>query len=138
MKENKFQIIYIDPPWKETGGGKIKRGADRHYPLMSIKEIKEIPISLLADENCHLYMWTTNNFLEKSFEIINAWGFNYVTTITWVKHRMGLGQYFRGQTEHCLFCKKGQIPFKIENGKRQQAKTCFFAREKSILKNLKK
>ena len=33
----KYKTIYADPPWKESGGGKIKRGADRHYPLMSMK-----------------------------------------------------------------------------------------------------
>lgn len=26
----KYRTIYIDPPWPERGGGKIKRGADKH------------------------------------------------------------------------------------------------------------
>ncbi len=26
----KYKTIYADPPWPEVGGGKIKRGADRH------------------------------------------------------------------------------------------------------------
>jgi hypothetical protein len=30
------------PPWPEYGGGKIKRGADRHYPLMSLKAIVQL------------------------------------------------------------------------------------------------
>lgn len=29
----KYRTIYADPPWMEHGGGKIKRGADRHYPF---------------------------------------------------------------------------------------------------------
>lgn len=28
-----YDIIYADPPWMERGGGKIKRGADRHYRI---------------------------------------------------------------------------------------------------------
>lgn len=36
--KNKYKTIYADPPWPEQGGGKIKRGADRHYPLMPVKE----------------------------------------------------------------------------------------------------
>jgi len=34
----KYKTIYADPV-AERGGGKIKRGADRHYPLMSVREI---------------------------------------------------------------------------------------------------
>lgn len=83
----KYKTIYADPPWKESGGGKIKRGADRHYPLMSTKEICELPVWKIADDNCHLYLWTTNNFLQDAFKVIEAWGFTYITCITWMKDR---------------------------------------------------
>ena len=36
--DRKYKTIYMDPPWAEQGGGKIKRGADRHYPLMKTKD----------------------------------------------------------------------------------------------------
>jgi N6-adenosine-specific RNA methylase IME4 len=125
--EKKYKTIYIDPPWQEVGGGKIKRGADRHYDLMSMKEIQQLPIKELADESgCHLYMWVTNNFLEKSFSLLKAWGFEYVTLITWQKDRFGLGQYFRGITEHCIFATtKKKLPYKVIDGKRQQGVTGF-------------
>ena len=29
----------MDPPWEEKGGGKSKRGADRHYPVLEKHEI---------------------------------------------------------------------------------------------------
>lgn len=38
-----------------------------------------------------------------ALECVKAWGFQYVTLITWCKDSMGLGQYFRGMTEHCIF-----------------------------------
>lgn len=123
----KYKTIYADPPWLERGGGVIKRGADRHYPLMRTKDIKALPVGEIAEENCHLYLWTTNNFIRDAFEVIDAWGFRYITTITWVKDRIGLGQYYRGLTEHCLFAVKGNLPYKIINGKRQQGKTCIVA-----------
>jgi len=50
----------------------------------------------------------TNNFLKDGLKVMDEWGFEYKTMITWVKDRFGLGQYFRGQTEHCLFGIKGQ------------------------------
>ena len=126
--KKKYKTIYADPPWKESGGGKIKRGADRHYPLMSTKEIMELPVQDIAEENAHLYLWVTNNFLKDGLKVMDAWGFRYITTITWMKDRMGLGQYFRGKTEHCLFGVKGRLPYKIKNGKRQQGVTGFAAK----------
>lgn len=124
----KYRTIYVDPPWEEKGGGKIKRGADRHYNLMSLDEIKALPIKDLIDESgCHLYLWVTNNFLEKGFEVLKEWGFEYVTCITWYKDRIGLGQYYRGITEHCLFARtKKALPYKVLNGKRQQGQTGFY------------
>ena len=127
--DKKYKTIYIDPPWEERGGGKIKRGADAHYPLMNIKDIKKLPIKDIADtENgCHLYLWTTNNFLPQALECVKEWGFQYVTIITWMKDRQGLGQYYRGLTEHCIFATTAKrLPYKInENGKRMQGVTGF-------------
>lgn len=126
--DNKYKTIYIDPPWMERGGGKIKRGADRHYPLMKTSDIAKLPIKNLADENgCHLYMWTTNNFIKDAFCLLDEWGFEYITLITWNKDRMGLGQYFRGLTEHCIFaCTSKRLPYKTIDGKRQQGVTGFY------------
>lgn len=123
----KYKTIYADPPWKESGGGKIKRGADRHYSLMTTKEICELPVKQIADDNCHLYLWTTNNFLQDAFKVIEAWGFKYITCITWLKDKQGLRQYYSGITEHCLFARKGILPYKIIDDKRQQGLTGFYA-----------
>ena len=124
---NKFKTILADPPWKESGGGKIKRGADRHYQLMSTKDIMALNVASICEDNCHLYLWTTNNFLPDALKVMEAWGFKYKTMITWVKDRQGLGQYYRGMTEHCLFGVKGNLPYKIFNDKRQQGITVITA-----------
>ena len=59
-----YKTIYADPPWPEQGGGKIKRGADRHYDLMSVKDIMALPVGELADpDGCHLYLWVTTHGL---------------------------------------------------------------------------
>lgn len=129
----KYKTIYADPPWPESGDGKIKRGADKHYPLMKVKEILALDefVKELSDNNAHLYLWVTNNHLPDGLKVMDAWGFRYVTCITWMKNRMGLGQYYRGLTEHCLFGVKGNLPYKTLNGKRQQGKTGFVAIRKS-------
>ena len=122
----KYHTIYADPPWAEYGGGAL--GANAHYPLMKTKEIIALApmVQELAEDNAHLYLWTTNNFLPDALEVMKAWGFRYVTMITWMKDRIGLGQYFRGLTEHCLFGIRGKLPYKVIDGKRQQGKTGFF------------
>jgi len=107
-----YRTVYADPPWNESGGGKIKRGADRHYPLMKTVEIIEYMKQIPVDVNAHLYLWVTNNHLRDGLEVVDALGFRYVTNIVWVKNHYGLGQYFRGQHELCLFCVKGCLPFK--------------------------
>ena len=129
----KYKTIYADPPWGGVGGGKIKRGADRHYPLMKTQAIKDLQVngnhvSQLAEDNAHLYLWTTNNFLPDALEVMEAWNFRYVTMITWVKDRKGLGQYFRGITEHCLFGVRGNLPYQLDDfGYRRQGLTAFHA-----------
>lgn len=94
---------------------------------MSTKEIMALPVKEIADKNSHLYLWVTNNFLPDGLKVMEAWGFRYVTMISWFKDKMGLGQYFRGITEHCLFGVKGNLPYKTLEGKRQQGLTGFYA-----------
>jgi N6-adenosine-specific RNA methylase IME4 len=124
----RYTVLYADPPWPERGGGKIQRGADRHYPLMPVLDILQLPFGSWAAADAHLYLWATNNFLSAAFDCIYAWGFRYVTTVTWVKDRAGLGQYYRGKTEHCLFAVRGRLPYLVRaNGKRAQGETVLFA-----------
>jgi N6-adenosine-specific RNA methylase IME4 len=122
-----YACIMADPPWLERGGGRIKRGADRHYPLMKTDDLIDLPVFLWAAQSAHLYLWVTNNFLRDGLEVMRLWGFRYVTTITWMKDRAGLGQYFRGMTEHCLFGVRGSLPYQLtEDGHRLQGVTGFF------------
>ena len=131
----KYSIIYADPPWNEHGSGKIKRGADRHYPLMKTSAICDLPVRNISENHAHLYLWVTNNFLKDGLEVMESWGFRYVTMITWVKDRVGLGQYFRGMTEHCLFGVRGRLPYKTIKGKRAQGRTYFIASRQEHSKN---
>lgn len=123
----------FDPPWWESGGGKITRGAQRHYPLMKTPAICSLPIEQLFEEDAHLYLWVTNNFLPDGLQVMKAWGFRYVTNIAWGKVspltpedtepriQQGLGQYFRGAHELLLFGVRGQPPYRTTaEGKRAQ------------------
>jgi N6-adenosine-specific RNA methylase IME4 len=110
----RFATIVIDPPWDWGDEGDCDQlgRAKPDYSTMSIDEIQNLPIQKLADTDCHIYLWITNRSLPKGFRLLDAWGFRYITALTWVKPSFGMGNYFRGQTEHVLFGVKGSQPLK--------------------------
>lgn len=123
-----YRRIVADPPWAEYGGG--GRGAQNHYSLLSIPEIAKVMLrspSWTPADDCHLWLWTTDNFLPGALSVMGALGFRYVRTFVWVKvkdksgpfmHRfvdlaksmlqIGLGKYARGSHELCLFGVRGE------------------------------
>lgn len=110
----KFSTIMIDPPWDwGDEGDKDQLGRARpDYATMSIDQLCALPIPALSDTDCHIYLWITNRSLPKGFRLLEAWGFRYITAITWIKPHFGMGNYFRGQTEHVLFGVKGSQALK--------------------------
>lgn len=100
-----FRVIVADPPWQYETGGALP------YPTMPIDEIKAMAVNDIAEKDAILWLWTTNAHLRVAFEVIDAWGFEYRTLLTWVKDRMGTGDWLRGQTEHCLLAVRGKPVF---------------------------
>ena len=76
---------------------------------MTHDDLKTLDVVQWAEENCHLYLWTTNNFMTRAVELMALWGFAHKTILTWVKPRWGLGSYFRNSTEHALFGVRGTL-----------------------------
>jgi len=112
-----YNIIYADPPWKYQNSA-TRAAATNHYPTLSIDELCALPQKSnwprIANDSV-LLMWTTGPFLQDSFKVIDAWGFNYKTiAFVWVKTNksgslfLGIGNYFRSNAEICLFAKRGQ------------------------------
>lgn len=122
--EQKYKIIYADPPWsyrdKALAGD---RGAGCKYDVMSIQDIKDLPVKDLADEDCVLFMWVTMPMLEEAFDLMRAWGFEYKTcAFTWVKQNKkadslfwGMGNWTRANAELCLLGIKGK-PKRMDAG----------------------
>ena len=114
----KYNVIYADPPWTfKTYSDKGKdRSPENHYNVMSLKDICNLPISKIANDNSVLLMWVVDPLLDKAFEVINAWGFkNNTVGCTWAKTNKksmgfftGLGYCNRGNPEMCLLATKGK------------------------------
>lgn len=102
-----FATIVIDPPWRYDNLA-TRGAAEDHYETMSLDELAELKVP--AADDGHLYMWVTNGFLEAGFRLLASWGFTYKTCLTWVKPQIGMGNYFRNNTEHVLFAIRGRCP----------------------------
>lgn len=106
--EGKHRTLVIDPPWDYEWLSLAGRAAPG-YATMSHDELKAMNVTAWAEDNCHLYLWTTNNFMTRAVELMALWGFQHKTVLTWVKPRWGLGSYFRNSTEHVLFGVRGEL-----------------------------
>lgn len=124
--EGKYKTIIIDPPWKHYGtswGYQEREKAD--YATMSMEDIDvfiQEKVMKHIDDNAHIYLWTINNMVHDALRFLDKWGFDYKTMITWCKPQMGMGKYFRNNTEQLLFAVKGNLSLK-----RHDLKTYFIA-----------
>jgi N6-adenosine-specific RNA methylase IME4/ParB-like chromosome segregation protein Spo0J len=106
----KFRTIVVDPPWDYEWLSLAGRAAPG-YSTMSHEELLAMAgqFERWSEDNCHLYLWTTNNFITRAVELMARWGFRHKTVLTWVKPKWGLGSYFRNQSEHVLFGVRGEL-----------------------------
>lgn len=108
MTSKKYTVIKSDPPWKHQSG-------EAHYLTLSLDRIKQMGIALdpLIAENAHCWLWVTNGTIKQGYEVLNAWGFEYRSLLTWVKPRLGLGPYLRNMTEHVMLGTRGKAPVRF-------------------------
>ena len=103
----KYKTIVIDPPWEIQMQGKYKHRPKRAqklpYKTMTLREIKEFPIKRFAEKGAHIYLWTTNKFLPKAFEILEYWGVRYHMVLAFVKpNGMVVANGYKSAIEFCL------------------------------------
>jgi len=112
----KYKTILADPPWEQGMKGyyKIRPNTAKslRYPTMAVEDICKLPVNDIAEVGCHLWLWTTNQFLSAGFEVMKAWGFKYLAPITWVKPS-GTGNYFIHRTQTLLFGYKDKCKFSL-------------------------
>jgi N6-adenosine-specific RNA methylase IME4 len=122
MPDGKFGAILADPPWSFRTYGKKNvapaRGA-QPYEVMSLADIKALPVEAAAAKDCLLFMWTVSHLQLAAFEVAAAWGFKPVSVaFVWDKSRMGMGYWTRQEVEICHLFKRGKPP-RLGKGVRQ-------------------
>lgn len=112
--EGGFRTILADPPWPYSQAlGRSDKGDSTRgglpYEPMTIDAIRSLSVGSVAAPNCVLFLWTTTTHLHDAFHVLEAWGFEYKTLrMAWVKNRMGLGYWLRGQSEYILLGTRGK------------------------------
>jgi len=109
----RYATVLADPPWNIEQAG--QRGANQHYNLMGVDQIKALPVDTLVTANAHLWLWTTNAALEEAYRVVRGWGFEPRSLLTWFKPYMGLGVYLRNCTEQLIFATRGRAPILVKN-----------------------
>lgn len=122
IPKGKYHTIVVDPPWS-YGNNSGRQKQDYHQRTMNFDEIKKFDIQRWIPEDfCHLYLWVTDIYAGKVFEILESWGFVPKTWLIWIKDNIGMGNYFRHQHEFCVFAIKGK-----QRLKRMDVSTIFHA-----------
>lgn len=128
LPDRDYKTILADPPWQYDDDSPHPGAAD-HYETLPVDVIRGLGpyVNQVAASHAHLYLWTTNSFLQAACQVADSWGFDVVTNISWIKvldapdtlpheredpveieSQLGLGHYYRNTTEHLLFCRKGR------------------------------
>lgn len=111
MPLRRYGTIVIDPPWPMK---KIEREVrpnqvEFDYPTMDYEALRDfrVKFALLASDNCHVFMWTTQKFLPMALRLFEDYEIKYVLTMVWHKtggfQPVGLPQY------NCEFVLYGRI-----------------------------
>lgn len=109
-----FHVLVADPPWQyEKRKEDVTSRNQIAYPTMTQDEICTLDVASIAQDDAILWLWTTNAHMEQAHAVARAWGFTVKTILTWVKPSIGMGDWLRGQTEHCLLCVRGKPTIRL-------------------------
>lgn len=114
---NKYDIIYADPPWRQSKGGKkkvrpITSGTSLDYNVLSLAEIKEhlAIVTELSNDNSILFLWTIEKYLHEAEELAKELGYKLHARMIWDKIT-GIPAAFtiRYGHEYLLYMYKGKF-----------------------------
>lgn len=134
---NRYDVIYADPPWKQSRGGKKSvrpksSGVELEYPTISLEEIKEHleQATSLTQENSVLFLWTIDKYLFEAEQIAKDLGYKLHARMIWNKVN-GIPAAFtiRFGHEYLLYMYKGKF-LPVEKSERGKIHSVFTERAK--------
>jgi len=121
LPEGKFNVIYADPPWQYDNSIRKWGPANLHYPTMSFEALCEFIdkpdkkgrlLNECIADNAVMFLWVTNPFMWEGLQLLEAWSFDFKTSMVWVKRNLkkpGSGFYVRGHHEHLFIATRGSM-----------------------------
>ncbi|MCP4800180.1 MAG: adenine methylase, partial [bacterium] len=112
--DKKFDVIYADPAWqfsnKKTGGSMTSGSEHQYKSVMTIEDIKNMPVGSIANDNCLLVMWWVGSMPQEALDVVEAWGFTVKNMNGFVWNKLtkkglpffGMGFYTRAGSESCI------------------------------------
>lgn len=105
-----YDVLLIDPPTRfevrsSAGEGKSPQS---QYPTMTWEELAALPVAQLGRGDTFLMLWACWPTLRESIDLMDKWGFRYVTGGAWhkkTKHgktAFGTGYVMRSASEPFL------------------------------------
>lgn len=119
----RYGVIIADPPWSYANAG-TRGAAENHYSTMAVDDICALPVQSLAADNSVLLMWCTWPQMREGMQVLDAWGFQYITGFPWVKVTSvskdlwgdlqiqvpyGIGFWARGCSEFVMIGRRGDV-----------------------------
>jgi N6-adenosine-specific RNA methylase IME4 len=117
----KYRTIVADPPW-HYGDPQVsfpgRPGNQRRitkplpYDSMTVAAILALPVSELAAQDAHLWLWATNKYLPAAFSVIEAWGFTFKQILVWRKTGSPspfTASFAPNHAEFLLFARRGDL-----------------------------
>lgn len=105
-----FSVLIADCPWRYDHN---QQGSpENHYDTMPVEALCALASKIREKlaKNAVLFMWATAPKLKEALQVMEAWGFRYVTHMVWDKVKVGVGEHFRNQHELLLFGRMGNLP----------------------------
>lgn len=110
-----YDTILADPPWRYEFTVTPSRAIENQYPTLPVEAICDYhddagrSIREVIADDAVLFLWATNPLLPEALRVVEAWGFEYVTNVVWIKNKIGMGYWVRAQHELLLIGRRGNV-----------------------------
>jgi hypothetical protein len=111
-QKKKWALFLIDFPWKYQGKNKSKKFfGQAPYPCMSFKELANLPIHQIMEDECIMLIWCTSPKMMEVYKLAEKFELKFVTVfLVWLKIRKNTkniatttGNYTRGEQKFFFF-----------------------------------